>query len=208
MPEKVKQKIRQMKRVLNLLGIALLMVVISGPSFAGNYKVSKDESKVKWTGKKVAGEHYGTINFKSGSLDVKDGVIKGGSFEIDMTSMVCDDLKDKEWNQKLIGHLKSDDFFSVDKFPSSSMVLKKVVEKGGGEYEFTGHLTIKGMTHPVVFMAKVEDSGSKLVAKGKAKIDRTLYDIKYGSGKFFSDLGDRMINDHFVLEFKLVADKS
>lgn len=172
---------------------------------ASDYKVDLKESQVKWTGKKVSGQHFGTINFKKGNLTVDGSSISSGDFEIDMQSIVDTDLENEAWNSKLVGHLKSDDFFSVEKFPVSSLILTKVEKVAGTNYRFSGNLSIKGMTHPVAFDAKVELNTGKLVATGIIRVDRTLYDIRYGSGKFFSSLGDNMIDDFFTLDFKLVA---
>lgn len=191
----------------NLLLSLMASIITTSLAFAGNYKVEKDQSNVKWLGKKVTGEHYGTISFENGHLHIEDGNITSGEFVIDMNSIVVEDLTDAEWNQKLVGHLKSDDFFSTDKFGTSKLVLKSVEAKSGNVHHFKGHLTIKGITHPVEFDAAVEFKGNHVHANGKMTIDRSLYNVKYGSGKFFDNLGDKMIYDDFTLDFNIVATK-
>jgi polyisoprenoid-binding protein YceI len=173
--------------------------------FAADYKIDKSNSKVKWNGKKVTGEHYGTIDLKSGNLEVDNNKIKSGTFTMDMTTIVSEDLTNESMNKKLVGHLKSDDFFSVDKFPGSTFVIKESEHKSGNTHSITGDLTIKGITHPVTFDSEVVIDGNNLRAKGKIEVDRTLYDIKFRSGRFFSDLGDNLIYDTFTLDFDVVA---
>ncbi|HAX95047.1 MAG TPA: lipid-binding protein [Prolixibacteraceae bacterium] len=177
-------------------------------SVAQDFNVNTSQSAVKWNGKKVTGEHYGTIKLKSGSLKVANGQVTGGNFEMDMNSIVCEDLTNQDMNARLVGHLKSDDFFSVEKHGTSKFVLSNVKKVSGNEYEFTGNLTIKGITHPVTFEANTEVNGNQLKANGKITVDRTKYDIRFRSGKFFSDLGDNLIYDDFTLDFNLTAQAS
>ncbi|MFN0117129.1 MAG: YceI family protein [Elusimicrobiota bacterium] len=165
-------------------------------------------SSVKWLGKKVVGTHNGTIGIKEGSLNLEKGQIVGGSFTIDMTSIACEDLKDAEYNGKLVGHLKSADFFSVDKFPMADFKIKSVTPKisANNNVEIMGDLTIKGITKPLTFPASVSIEGKSVKAKATAiAVDRTAYDIKYGSGKFFQNLGDKMIDDQFWLDIEIMA---
>lgn len=197
-----------MKTTVKLLGtISFAFFFVIGLS-AGNYKIDKNKSEVKWSGKKVTGEHYGTIQLKNGEVMVKDGKIAGGTFVMDMTTIVNEDIESESMNDRLVGHLKSDDFFSVEKHPAAKLVLKDAKHKGGDDYTFTGHLTIKEITHPVSFDATSSVEDGKLTSKGKIAVDRTLYDIKFRSGKFFSDLGDKLIYDTFTLNFDVVAMES
>lgn len=192
------------KQVLMSLAIVLFA---AGSIHAGDYTVNKSESSVKWLAKKVTGQHNGTISFSEGVLVVTNGKPSGGEFVIDMNSIVCEDLTDANWNQKLIGHLKSDDFFSVEKHPSAKLVLTNVQGMGGNKYLFKGNLTIKGITHPAEFEATVSMTEKSASAEGTIVVDRTLYDVRYGSGKFFENLGDKTIYDDFTLDFKVVATK-
>lgn len=194
-----------MKTTVTILGIIFMNAVISFNVMASSYEIDKNESRVKWTGKKVTGHHYGTINLKKGTIEMEDGVIRSGIFEMDMSSIVNEDLKNEAINKKLVDHLKSDDFFSVDKYPVSTLVVKEVKAYNEEEFLFLGDLSIKGITKPVTFKAVIRNQNGKLTANGSIEIDRTLYDIRYGSGKFFASLGDNMIYDTFTLDFSVVA---
>jgi polyisoprenoid-binding protein YceI len=145
----------------------------------------------------VTGSHYGTVALKSGHLEFNEGKLTGGEFEVDMTSIEVGDLEG-EYKGKLEGHLKSDDFFGIDKFPTAKLVFNKVKSTGKNSYEVSGDLTVKGKTAPVTFELSVY--GNKATAN--VKIDRTKYDIRYGSPSFFDDLKDKAIYD----EFDLVTD--
>ena len=177
------------------------LLAFSMISFASNAQESKQinpsESNVAWTGKKVTGSHNGTIDIREGSLLFDNGRFSGGSFVIDMTTISNDDLNGN-MKGKLEGHLKSDDFFGVETYPEAKLVITNVAPLGGG-YQVTADLTIKGTTAPVTFDASVSDNG----ATANITVDRTVYDVRYGSGKFFDNLGDKMINDNFDLEVSL-----
>lgn len=168
----------------------------------GEYKVDITKSKITWLGKKVTGEHTGGINIAEGSLTTKSKKITGGSFAIDMTSITCTDLSNPD---RLVGHLKSDDFFGVEKFPKANFVITKVTSAGKDQYTIKGNLTIKGITNEIEFPATISEVGGNIVAKAKIVVDRTKYDIKYRSGNFFTDLGDKAIYDDFELNVELVA---
>jgi polyisoprenoid-binding protein YceI len=199
---------KTMKTIGKLTGTIMLVAVFAMQVLAADYKLDKANSTVKWNGKKVTGEHYGTIDLKSGNLEVANNKIMSGIFQMDMTTIVNEDITNESMNGRLVGHLKSDDFFSVDKHPVSTLAIKEVKHKVGNTHSFTGDLTIKGITHPVTFDAEVNLSGNNLKANGKMEVDRTLYDIKFRSGKFFSDLGDNLIYDTFTLDFNIVASES
>jgi len=184
------------KRTFSLL-IAVI-VFVSGSLVAQNKAVDVSTSQITWTGKKVTGEHMGHIHFKSGQLLFKGSELSGGEFIVDMTTITCTDLKDEEYNKKLVGHLKSDDFFGVSTFSESNLKLTSVKKAGNG-YDVKGDLTIKGKTNPIAF--KVKSAGNKFM--GTMVIDRTVYDVRYGSGKFFDNLGDKMIYDEFELAFEV-----
>lgn len=171
------------------------------------FKVIPSESSVKWTGKKVTGEHTGNVAVKEGTLTFGSMELKGGSFVIDMKSITCTDLTDKEWNKKLVDHLNSDDFFSVSKHPTAKLEIKDAMFAKGGGLDITASLTIKGKTQQVIFPAKLDVSNGKVTATGKIKFNRTKFDIKYKSGSFFQNLGDKMIYDDVELEVKVVAKK-
>lgn len=171
------------------------------------YKVDAAHSKLTWLAKKVTGEHSGTIAVSSGLLNVENNVLRSGSFELDTKSIVVTDVTDKESNAKLLGHLKSDDFFAVEKFDKARFVITSAVSKGAGLYDVKGNLTIKGITNEVSFPASVKIDQSKLTATAKILVDRTKYGIKFRSKIFFENLGDKTISDEFELNIQLAATK-
>ena len=169
------------------------------------YQVDHRESKLTWTAKKMTGSHTGVIKVAAGQLQIDNNVLKGGSFTLDTRSITVTDITNENMNGKLTGHLKSDDFFSVEKHPTATFVITSAVPKGGGDYEVTGDLTIKGITNAISFPAAVAVSGGKATAKATVKVDRTKFDIKYRSNNFFENLGDKAIYDDFTLDVSLVA---
>jgi len=202
-----------MKKTVTLLAAAFLSVaVIAGSGEKETYTVNTEKSTIFWTGKKVTGEHTGTLSIKSGSVIVEDGEPVAASFDIDMNSIVCTDLKDEGTNQKLVGHLKSGDFFGVEahpmgKFVATSFTPIKGAKNREANYKIQGTLTLKGISHDIEFEGLIAMKGSGLVSNGSAEFDRAKYDIRYGSGSFFDDLGDKTIYDEVGLTFVLSANK-
>ncbi|MDQ3394210.1 MAG: YceI family protein [Bacteroidota bacterium] len=172
------------------------------------YKVDPNNSTIVWKGKKVTGEHTGTIDISKGKINVDGKKITGGEFEINMETLANTDLTDPESNTKLVGHLKSDDFFGTDKHKSAKFVIKEATSIGNNKYDVKGDLTIKGKTNEISFPATIVDKGNELEVNANIVVDRAKYDVKYGSGSFFDNLGDKMIYDDFELEVKLVAEKN
>lgn len=185
-------------------GIFVLALTLTTAVMASTQKVDVQKSKVEWTGKKVTGQHTGTIEIQQGNLEVNKGKLSGGKIVIDMQSIKNVDLTDESYNTKLVNHLKSDDFFSVVKYPTSELEITKV-EGTGTNLTVTGNLSIKGKTNPVTFPVTVSKTGKDNVYKGTITVDRSKYDVRYGSKSFFNDLGDKAINDEFVLDFHLVT---
>jgi polyisoprenoid-binding protein YceI len=169
------------------------------------YKVDEQSSKVTWLAKKVTGQHSGSVKVSNGTLTLDNNVLKGGSFDIDTRTISVTDITDAETNGKLLGHLKSDDFFSVEKFPAAKFVISSAKPAGTGKYEVTGKLTIKGITNEVTFPATVKTESNKVQADAKITIDRTKYGIKFRSKNFFENLGDKTIYDDFDLNVTLNA---
>ena len=156
-------------------------------------------SEIIWKGRKITGEHEGTIKLKEGSLDFDSKKqLTGGTFIIDMTTLNVTDLEG-EMKGKLEGHLKSDDFFGTAKHSTSNFIITKVEGKNG-KYKVTGDLTIKGISFPNTFDMIVKENNT---ATANLKIDRTKYEIKYGSASFFDDLKDKAIYDDFHLNVTL-----
>lgn len=184
----------------NLKSIALALLVAFGTTVtvAQTKKIDASKSSITWLAKKVTGEHSGTVNLKEGTLIFKGKKVAGGNFTVDMTTLTATDLTG-DWKEKLNGHLKSDDFFGVSKFATSTLVFKKIADKGNGVYTVTADLTIKGITNPVTFDLNVKDN----TATANVKIDRTKFDIKYNSKSFFDSIGDKAIYDDFDLTVNL-----
>lgn len=157
--------------------------------------VDLKNSVFQWTGKKVTGQHTGKIFLKSGSVEVEKEKLTGGSFVIDVNTVTVEDLSG-EWKDKFLTHMKSPDFFTVDKFPEAKLVIKSV--KGN---DVTADLTIKGKTNTVNFKYKKDGNAFS----GTLVFDRTKFDMVYGSGDFFKGLGDKMIYNDVTLEFKVVT---
>lgn len=202
-----------MKRMFVLAVAGLLFnaaAIANGPGKNAADKTLKVDTKastINWGAKKVTGTHAGTVPLESGTLVVDNDKLKGGSFVADIKSLVVTDVTDKDMNGKLTNHLKSDDFFSVEKHPQAKLVIASVTPKGGNAYDVTGKLTIKGITQDVKFPATVTADAKKVTANAKVTVDRTKYDIKFRSTNFFENLGDKAIDNDFTLDVNLVANK-
>lgn len=193
-----------MKNLILLPLIALLAMAATAPV---NYTVDTNSSIIVWKGYKVTGEHTGTVRFKSGAFNFTDGKLTGGTFEVDMNSIRNTDMEG-EWADKLVGHLKSDDFFGVAKYPTSKLVITKAIPQDTkGNYKIVANLTIKETTAEVKFLANVSESNGTVNASGKLTVDRSVYNVRYGSGTFFDNLGDKTIYDEFDMQITLVAKK-
>lgn len=194
-----------MKKVFFLL--PLLAVLSMAAKMTYNYNVDVKSSNIVWKGYKVTGEHTGNIKLKNGSLQFADGKLSGGSFEVDMNSITCNDMQG-EYGDKLVGHLKSDDFFGVDKYPTAKFTITRTIPQDTkGNYKIIGNLKIKESTKEVKFFANVSEQGNMVKATGTLKVDRSEYDIRFGSGSFFDNLGDKTIYDEFDLQVELAAKK-
>ncbi|MBL7816813.1 MAG: YceI family protein [Saprospiraceae bacterium] len=195
-----------MKKVFFFAALAVLALSSATILKPTIFKLDASKSTFKWTGKKVSGSHWGYVKFSDGTVSVDKGKVVGGTFNVDMTSISVEDTKG-EWGKKLEGHLKADDFFGVDKSPKSTLVLKTVTPKGGNNFEVKAALTIKGITNEVTFPATITVAKTGVNATASFKIDRTKYGIKYGSGSFFDNLGDKAIDNDFMVEVSIAAAK-
>jgi polyisoprenoid-binding protein YceI len=184
----------------NLKTIAIaLLVTVATTANAQQKKINAATSSIAWVGKKVTGQHNGTINIKDGTLVFKKKKIKGGSITVDMSTINTTDLKAGQGKEDLDGHLKADDFFGTAKYPTAKIEFKLISDNGDGTYGVTANMTIKDVTAPVSF--KIAVAGN--TASTNLKIDRTKFGIKYGSGSFFENLGDKTISDEFDLTVAL-----
>ncbi len=170
---------------------------------AASYTVAVADSKIQWKGtKKIGGGHNGEIKFSKGTLEVTDGKVSGGEFEVDMNSITCLDIEDAEMNGKLVGHLKAPDFFAVDSFPTAALVIKGLE----GE-NLKADLTIRGITNEVSFPATLTVDEAGVSGETTLVFDRTKYKSQYGSENFFENLGDKVINDDIELKISVKGTK-
>jgi polyisoprenoid-binding protein YceI len=188
--------------------VAVLGLAFTNPSTAPvTMPVDTQSSYVQWTGYKVTGKHFGKVRIKSGNLEYNNGTLTGGSFVMDMKSITVEDMSGGGAD-KLRGHLMSDDFFGVEKFPTAKFEMTKAISRGTpGAFKLIGNLTIKNTTKEIRFNADLKEEGDKTVGVAKITLDRSEYDIRFGSGSFFENLGDKTIYDDFDLEVNLVVNK-
>ena len=163
------------------------------------YNIVQDESSLVWTGREVStSSHYGTINFTSGQFEIADGLISQGEFLVDMTSINVQDLTGGS-KERLEGHLRSDDFFSVESFPTAHLYISSSEVISNGKWMVNGFLTIKDISHPVLFeMVNTADGWNANLV-----FDRSKYNVKFRSGTFFENLGDKLIYDDIELKINL-----
>ena len=172
-----------------------------GSAAAESLKVNTYSSELTWNARKVTGSHEGTVNIKTGSLEFNNDMLSGGYFEIDMNTITVTDLSGDS-KGKLEGHLNSDDFFGIDQYPTAMLRITKVANMGkDGEYRITANATVKGVTKEIRFNANVDQASG--TAKAEIVLDRTDFNVRYGSGSFFDNLGDKTIYDEFTLNVKL-----
>ena len=183
-----------MKKIL----LSILLIVVTNTAFS-QIQFDLKKSDLKWTGSKITGQsHSGSLEVSSATLSIDDTMRPYGVFTVDMTSLTNDDLTG-EWKQKLEGHLRSDDFFSVDKHPKATLIIKKMNSHSDNSYELTGDLTIKNITHPVDFSLIIYND----IVESELTFDRSKYDIQFASGSFFENLGDNLILDKINLKITL-----
>ncbi|MBX2894754.1 MAG: YceI family protein [Cyclobacteriaceae bacterium] len=181
-----------------------LLALLSFSVEAQKTDIDLKQSKIEWTGKKLGGEHYGNIQLSSGHLTFNKNKLVGGTFEMDMASITCVDITDDKSNKRLVDHLKSEDFFSVTRFPKSSFIITRVEYKSATEYLVTGDLTIKDKANPITFTAKINAMSTQTIAEATLVFDRSKYDVKFGSQSFFENLGDKLVYDDVDMTVKLV----
>ena len=197
------------------LGLTTLFLGVGLLFFAGVSAVVESKalntgsSSIQWKAEKVTGSHMGTINVKSGNVIVEEGKVTGGEIVMDMNSIKVTDIADEDTNKKLVGHLKSKDFFDVAGHSEAVFKITKVTyvdhKPGNENAQVIGNLTIKGITKNSTFAAHVTNDNGVASVKGKMVFNRTMWDIKYGSGRFFDNLGDRMIYDDIKINFDVTT---
>jgi polyisoprenoid-binding protein YceI len=194
----------------HLLVPSLFLLLGNSVSAQDRLTVDAEATKMIWTATKVTGAHTGGLTVKQGTVVANGGALVSAHVVMDMTSITCTDMQGTG-AERLVGHLKSADFFDTDQHPSASFTSTKVEPiadalPGQPNYTITGDLTIKGITHPVTFACIVWRDGKALRAAANLTFDRTKYDIKYRSGTFFPEIGDKMIHDEVSLTFDLKAE--
>ncbi len=177
----------------------------------GKHQIDVEQSKVEWTGRNLTGAHSGTIKLREGSIEIESGRPVRGSFTLEMRDIECADLKDGKMREMLEAHLKSEDFFDVIRFPEAVLLLSRITPLadaplGNPNYEITGDLTLKGMTRDLSFRAILAPTPDGLLAAdAHFDIDRTHWNVLYGSGKFYEKLGKHLVNDEISIALKLVT---
>ncbi len=172
--------------------------------------VDTSASTIHWTGFKPGGSHHGTLGIKSGELFVEGTTLKSGSFVLDMNAIVCEDLKDEKSNQQLVGHLKSADFFEVEKYQEGKFTITGTEELSGGadsiKVKISGNLELKGVSKNISFNATIKKEGTNYIATTDVfSIDRTQWGVNYGSKNIFKDLKDSFINDEMEIRLVIIA---
>ena len=176
-----------------------------------SYIIDKNKSTVNWHATKVTGEHDGTVSLSYGKMEMENGKLTGGKVHVNMNTIVVLDIKDAGTNQKLVNHLKSEDFFFAEKHPTTVFTIKEVkhVNSSAGEdkYEVSGDMYIRGISKPVSVPLTVRKAGDSYIAEAKFTLDRSRWNVKYNSGSFFENLGDKLIHDEFNLDMQLFFDR-
>jgi polyisoprenoid-binding protein YceI len=181
------------------------------PLSRGTYQVDPNRSMIEWAGRNLANKHHGTVRVASGKIIVQRGRVTGGQFVIDMASIVNADIPDKSYAQLLVQHLLSDDFFDAANHPTAQFVIAGArpvshATPGTPNYAIRGRLTIKGIERSIAFPAMIGVTAEgDLAAQANFDLDRTRWNVLYGSGRFFENLGKHLVNDLISLQIKLVA---
>lgn len=182
-----------------IITITLTLISISF-SYSQSLNANKTESLIRWYGEELTGKtHFGNLSFKEGQIELQDGLIIGGNFVVNMTSLSVEDLSGGA-KARLEGHLRSDDFFSVDKYPEATLKISQKAKVEGDVQKLYGELTIKGIKHAVDFSIILVD---KKTATANLTFDRSKYNVRFRSGSFFENLGDKLILDDIRMEVSL-----
>ena len=191
-----------------ILSIGFLLAFAPAMHGDGKYQVDVSKSTIEWIGKKLTGEHSGTLSLKSGEIVIGGHAISSANFEIDMTTISSTDLKG-ETAEDLINHLKADDFFGTEKFPTASIVMLSASpltnDNNGNNYSIKATLTMKDIANEITFPARVNIGDKQVTLKANVIFDRTKWGIKYKSKTIFDDLGDKFIYDDIELKISIVA---
>lgn len=170
------------------------------------FKTDISKSTIEWKGFKPTGSHYGTISISEGTFEVDNGMIKSGTFAIDMNSITVTDIPvEDDGNADLTSHLKSNDFFDVETYPTAKLEITGMASVNG-KMVLSGNLSMKDATNNISIPVNTSVNGNQMTLTSKAfTIDRTKWNIKYKSKSFFGDLKDKFIHDEIELKVNLVA---
>ena len=180
----------------------------------GHYELDTETSVVRWTGRNLFNHHQGTLKLSGGNIEVQNGVLQSARFTLDMNSIACEDLVDTAYNAMLIHHLRDDDFFAVDRFPTAEFICNRAdplptCTPGTPNYTLHGTITLRGVTQPLSFPAVIAAADADhLTGQAQFELDRTQFGSHYGSGKLFAFLGKHVVNDHIHLHIKLHAKRA
>ena len=173
----------------------------------GTYELDITNSNIEWKATKITGAaHEGVVPVQGGTITFTDGKVTAANIIMDMENLMVTDLEGED-KENLEGHLKSPDFFDVVNHKTASFTFTEG-ETVDNKLSAKGMLNIKGMDKDSkASLMYSSNSGDGAVISGSMIFDRTDFDIKYGSGKFFDDLGDRTIKDNVMLKMTLKANK-
>jgi polyisoprenoid-binding protein YceI len=183
----------------NLINITILLCSAYS-TYAQDKSLNLETSNIRWYGEEITGkQHYGDLKFSSGNIQINNEVVTNGSFIVNMNSLTVEDLSGGG-KKRLEGHLRSTAFFGVSDHPQASLSISSMVEIDGNSQILDGQLTIKGVTHPINFSLTLtpENNASAILV-----FDRSKYDVRFRSGSFFDELGDKLILDEIKLEVAL-----
>jgi polyisoprenoid-binding protein YceI len=175
------------------------------------YSFNVASSKINWEGKKTLIKEWvdtGNISIQSGSVTLVDDKIIEGRIIIDMNSITAQKTGAGEGETNLSKHLKSADFFNVEIFPTSQFILTSIIpSEKENEYLAKGDITIKNITKNIEFPMNIYMTNGSISMNAKIILDRTLFDVRFGSTNFFKDIGDKAIDNNFTLKLELIANK-
>jgi len=189
-----------MKNHFKNLIIITILLFSAYSIYAQDKSLNLETSNIRWYGEEITGkQHYGDLKFSSGNIQINNEVVTNGSFIVNMNSLTVEDLSGGG-KKRLEGHLRSTAFFGVSDHPQASLSISSMVEIEGNSQILDGQLTIKGVTHPINFSLTLtpENNASAILV-----FDRSKYDVRFRSGSFFDELGDKLILDEIKLEVAL-----
>jgi polyisoprenoid-binding protein YceI len=195
-----------MKKIALILSLSTFIFSFT-TTHIDSFKVDTKKSTLKWTGSKITASHYGNISVSEGAIMMDHGKLVAANFTIDMNTITNTDVKDKGKNEYFVQHLKSEDFFDVANFPKADFKMITATKIAEGKFKVTGELNIKKYKDIITFDLEATERYNTMNASGKFSFDRTKFDIIYGSGTFFDDLGDKAIDNEVIIEFNIVANK-